>query len=67
MMFISCVLFCCTWVTSPTEEWNKRDDLALRSAKKRCREIYKESKCLIKFKKVEENIYRATCGKENNL
>lgn len=65
VIFITCVLHCCTQVLSPTIEWTQQDKKALNTAQVHCR-VEKPSKCLIKFKKVEEAIYTAICGKENN-
>lgn len=35
-------------------------------ARQRCGVIYKESPCLVKFTKVQDKQYRATCGQDNN-
>lgn len=64
MGFITCIMACCTHVLAP--DWNKIDDVNLDHARTRCREMYKESRCLVKFTKVEERVYRAICGKDNN-
>jgi hypothetical protein len=44
--------------------WNEIDIHHLEVAQKRCPNIYPNSPCLVKFRKVEELTYWATCGKE---
>ena len=66
-MFISCVLFCCTWVKTYDDNWSQIDKLNLERAQRRCKELYDgRSPCLTKFTKTEPQVYRAICGKENN-
>jgi hypothetical protein len=48
---------------APTDAWVKQDQVALSTARHHCQQ---ESKCLITFQKVEEGIYAAMCGKDNN-
>ncbi len=62
-LFIACAIHCCTQVMAPDSVWDDQDKQALLSAQIHCRE---EHKCLIKFKKVEQSIYTAVCGKDNN-
>lgn len=62
-LMLTCVLHCCTLVLAPDRKWTDQDKGALSSAQQHCRD---EGKCLVKLKKVEEGLYTATCGKENN-
>ncbi len=62
-IFIQCLIHCCTQVMAPDSVWDRQDKDALQSASVHCRE---EDKCLTKFRKVEQGIYTAICGKENN-
>lgn len=62
-VFIVCVMHCCTQVLAPDKVWDKQDQQALQSTQQHCRD---EGKCLIKLKKVEQGIYTAICGKDNN-
>lgn len=71
LLFIQCVVHCCTRVmTKPN--WVDDDYKALRVAQTNCKElaatdkIYKGSSCLVEFLKVEDRMFRATCGKDNN-
>lgn len=66
MMFLSCILMCCTQVLSYNSKWSKQDQEHLTIARSRCKEIYPNSPCLTKFQKTEELVYRAICGKNNN-
>jgi hypothetical protein len=45
-------------------EWVQRDYAALKTASRRCGEIYPGNPCLITFTKVEEGTYRAICGQK---
>lgn len=65
MTFTSCLLACCTAISSPDKTWSKTDQEALESAKGHCRVEYSRSPCLVKFKKVEDRVYQAICGKDN--
>jgi hypothetical protein len=65
-LFLICVMHCCTKVMAPDSNWVDRDYQALHGAQNNCKQEYKESPCLVEFKRVEENVYRALCGKENN-
>lgn len=64
-LFMSCLLTCCTIVSSFEHQWTDDDKEALKTARGRCKELFKESPCLTKFKKMEPETYRATCGKNN--
>lgn len=66
LIFITCVMHCCTQVMLAAPEWDKKDNVYLEAAQLRCREIYPKSPCLTKFIKMEEQVFRAVCGKENN-
>lgn len=65
-LFITCVLHCCTQVMAPSPDWTDHDKAALGTARNTCRRDYPQSSCLVKFKRVEESVYTAICGKENN-
>jgi hypothetical protein len=60
---VICLLHCCTTITSPTKEWNENDQRTLKTAQNYCK---KKGECLISLKKVEESVFTALCGKENN-
>lgn len=62
-LFITCMLHCCTRVLTPNSQWTDQDNKALQLAQQHCQQ---ENKCLITFKKVEEGVYSAICGQENN-
>lgn len=64
LIFIACVMHCCTQVTSPDKVWDDHDQQALDMARKGC--YSRDKQCLVKLRKVEESIYTAICGKENN-
>lgn len=51
-------------IINKTKVWNVIDKEVLSIAIKRCGELYKNSPCLKKFIKVEENVYRVICSKE---
>lgn len=61
MFFTTCVLACCTAVTTPDKTWSLQDQQALDKARETCDKD--DGKCLIKFKKVEQSIYAAICGR----
>jgi len=42
----------------------KAETIVLKSAQKRCKEIYPEAPCLVKLIKKEELLYNAICGKK---
>jgi hypothetical protein len=46
----------------PSSGLNKDDRAALKTATKRCTEIYPEAPCLKKFIKREVRVYWAICG-----
>lgn len=66
MSFVDCVLHCCTFVLTQQLQWLPEDIDNLTRARMRCPQIYKNSPCLTKFTKVEERVYRAICGRNNN-
>ncbi len=66
LIFITCVLHCCTRVMLAAPEWDKKDNIQLQGAQARCHELYKQSPCLTTFTKMEDNVFRAICGKDNN-
>lgn len=45
-------------------EWNEVDWAHLERAKARCPELYPKSPCLVKFRKIETQVYQAICGYE---
>lgn len=63
MIFITCILHCCTQVRTPQREWTDQDKKTLDTAREHC---YKEKECLIKFRKIEDSVYEAICGRDNN-
>ncbi len=65
-IFVTCLLHCCTRVLAPNDQWDEQDANALRSAKVHCYTEKKPNNCLIRFKKVEQGVYTAVCGEENN-
>lgn len=65
MIMIKCLLFCCTTIMTNTP-WTEADEDVLSQARNRCKEIYKESPCLVKLTKKEEQLFQAVCGKDNN-
>lgn len=52
-------------VNTSDEAWNDHDQKILRSATKRCGEIYNEAPCVKLFHKTEPRSYRVICGKAN--
>ena len=48
------------------EPFNKRDRENLSFSKKRCKKIFKDSPCLLKFMKKSELNYWACCGKPDS-
>lgn len=50
-------------INKTDKEWNEQDYKHLASAKKRCGQLYKESKCVKKFIKRTESDYSVICGK----
>lgn len=67
IIFISCLMHCCTQVLAPTTDWDDQDRAAMDTARKHCSAPERKyNKCLVKFKKVEQSIYTAICGAENN-
>lgn len=65
MIFLRCVLLCCTTILTPENHWTKADEKHYDIASKRCGELFTESPCLVKLTKVEDLVYRATCGRNN--
>ncbi len=63
MIFISCILHCCTQVMTPDLTWLEKDNHVLQVTRQHCAD---QGKCLVKLKKVEEAVYTAVCGKANN-
>lgn len=66
MGFITCVMMCCTQVLIPDKVWTDKDQKTLDAARLHCRQAYGRSPCLVKFKRVEESVYSALCGANNN-
>jgi hypothetical protein len=66
MVLVTCAIVCCTTFTTSSSKITKVDTINLNHARKRCGELYPDSPCLTKFTKVEDNVYRATCGPNNN-
>jgi len=66
MGFVTCVMYCCTQVLTPVLVWTDEDKSNLSHARQRCPIIYSESPCLTKFTKVEDKVYQAICGRNNN-
>ena len=64
MSFVVCLLYCCTAVSSPDKTWSKQDQQALDNARQTCDREYGD--CLLKFKKVEDSIYTAECGRDKH-
>jgi hypothetical protein len=64
MNFVLSLILGCSnpQVTNQTTEWNQIDSITLRSAIKRCPELYHDAPCLKRFIKKEENNYWAICG-----
>lgn len=50
-------------VVNKSSTWNDQDRKALATATSRCKSLYTDSPCLKTFKKVEDGIYNALCGK----
>lgn len=65
MIFLACVLLCCTQVLSPKPPWTNQDQKALDRARITCSNRDDRQTCLVKFRKVEESIYDAICGEDN--
>lgn len=65
--FVKCFLYCCTTVSHTSDiTWNKeKDNLTLDHARTGCTLKYKESPCLVKLHKVDDETFRATCGPDN--
>lgn len=42
--------------------WTPKDHAQKRQSEKRCKEIYADAPCLVKFTKTSKNDYRALCG-----
>lgn len=66
MGFITCIMMCCTQVLIPDKVWTKKDQQVLNVGRQHCRDTYSKSPCLIKLKRVEESVYSALCGANNN-
>lgn len=73
MTFTSCLLACCTLVSSPSHQWIPQDQEALETARTHCggeracdaRGHNCDNECLVKFNKIEDSIYEAICGRNN--
>lgn len=66
MVLIKCIMVCCTQILIPDKIFTKQDQATLDRARFVCREQYKNSPCLVKLKRVEDSVYSAICGKNNN-
>lgn len=51
-------------INDSSEAWNDKDQQALDSATKRCKEKFPDAPCLKKFWKKEPQTYWALCGAE---
>ncbi len=54
-----------TKVENRTPTWTKHDHKMLKFNQKRCKQKYKNSPCLIFFRKVRKQTYHALCGAED--
>jgi hypothetical protein len=50
-------------VVNDTKEWTSKDARSMLQAEVRCPEIYPDAPCLKFFKKKEDGVYQALCGK----
>jgi len=65
-VFITCVMYCCTQVLTPTTKWGDTEELVLRDARGNCKNIDAAQPCLVRLQKMDETWWRATCGRNNN-
>lgn len=49
-------------VVNRTAVWNNEDRLVLKTAVKRCGELFEDAPCVKKFIKTEIRVYRVICG-----
>lgn len=65
-VFITFLAFSCpeTKIINQTDIWTVKDQHSLEVNKNSCQRHFNNLPCMIKFIKVGELHYRATCGKE---